>query len=151
MSYISSKPLDICKILSLGHDPQSGAVVLFSGEVRNHNKGKAVTHLYYEAYEEMATKMIEQIISDARAKWDLSKVACVHRTGRLNIGESAVVVVTSSAHRKEAYQANQYIIDRVKHEAPIWKKEFYEDGSHVWGNNCNCVSTEHELKNVSLD
>ena len=62
-----------------------------------------------------------------------------HRTGKVAIGETAVVVITASAHRSEAYAANRYIIDRIKHEAPIWKCEYYKDGSHEWGNNCNCA------------
>jgi len=135
---ITNAALDIGSILSLVQHPASGGVVLFSGEVRDHNRGKGVRYLEYEAHAPIAGKMIREIVDLAIQKWDLQAAFCCHRVGKLEIGESAVVVVTSSPHRKEAYEANQYIIDRVKHEAPIWKKEYYKDGTSKWGNNCNC-------------
>lgn len=135
---ISEDPIDLIYALSIGHDPKAGAVVLFSGEVRNHSHKKNVSHLEYEAYTPMARKAIREIVSDARGKWNLHQVVCIHRIGKVEIGESAVVVVTSSSHREDAYAANRYIIDRVKHEAPIWKKEYFEDGSYEWGHNCSC-------------
>ena len=111
--------------------------------LRNHNVGKAVDHLEYEAHVPMANKIIAGIIEDAHAKWDLHSALCQHRIGKLAVSDSAVIVVTASAHRSEAYDANRYIIDRVKHEATIWKKEVYADGSHAWGSNCNCGDPAH--------
>jgi molybdopterin synthase catalytic subunit len=135
---LSAEPLDLVAMLSRAHHPGAGAVVLFSGEVRDHNKGRAVSFLEYEAYAPLASKMIREILSMAREKWSLHVAVACHRTGRVAVGDIAVVVITASAHRSEAYAANQYIIDRIKHEAPIWKCENYVDGGAEWGNNCNC-------------
>jgi molybdopterin synthase catalytic subunit len=135
---LSATPLDIVELLAQAHHPQAGAVVLFSGEVRNHNNGMAVDYLEYEAHEAMATKMITNILADARAKWPLNIAVAQHRTGKVVVGETAVVVITASAHRTEAYEANQYIIDRIKHEATIWKCEYFSDGTKQWGGNCSC-------------
>lgn len=135
---ISATPIDIAALFGHAHHPAAGAVVLFSGEVRNHNNGQDVLCLEYEAHEAMAEKVIAQIIADACQKWPLNMAIAQHRIGRVGIGETAVVVITATAHRAEAYEANQYIIHRIKHEAPIWKCEYFTDGSKTWGNNCNC-------------
>jgi molybdopterin synthase catalytic subunit len=135
---ITTEPIDISALIGMAHHPKAGGIVLFSGEIRNHNSAKEVSYLEYEAFVPMAEKMIHEIIEAAKEKWNLHFACCVHRIGKLEICESAVVVVTSHSHRKESYEANQYIIDRVKHEAPIWKKEFYKDGSYHWGGNCHC-------------
>ena len=125
-------------MLAGAHHPGAGAVVLFSGEVRDSNHGRAVAYLEYEAHGPLAEKMIAEVLLEARTKWELQVAVARHRTGRVAVGDTAVVVITASAHRSEAYAANRYIIDRIKHEAPIWKCEHYADGSHEWGNNCNC-------------
>lgn len=118
--------------MTLAHDAKAGAIVLFSGEVRNHHEGQSVDFLEYEAHVEMASKAIFEIIKQAKQKWPLHYVHAQHRIGKVAISESAVVVVTSSAHRDAAYEANRYIIDRIKAEAPIWKKEFFSEGNGVW-------------------
>ena len=138
MKHITQEPIDIRQAIEVCRDPSAGAVVVFSGEVRNMNAGKEVSALEYEAYDVLANNLIGEVLAAAHAKWELTGANCVHRTGKLAIGDPAVVVVTASPHRKEAYAANQYIIDRVKHEAPIWKKEYYTDGASEWGSNCNC-------------
>jgi molybdopterin synthase catalytic subunit len=134
---ISSDPLDLIGMLSGAHHPGAGAVVLFSGEVRDNNKGRAVAFLEYDAYVPMAAGMIAGILATAKERWSLHVAIAQHRVGKVAIGDTAVVVITASAHRSEAYAANQYIIDRIKHEAPIWKCEHYADGTKEWGNNCN--------------
>jgi len=91
----------------------------------------------------MARKMISEIVAEAISQWGLTQAVCIHRTGKLAVTDCAVEVLTSSPHRQGAYEANKYIIDRVKHEAPIWKKEYYTDGSSVWGSNCNCSDPNH--------
>lgn len=116
--------------------PSMGGFVLFAGIVRDINEGKKVTHLEYEAYHEMANQMIETIIQDAFKTWDLEYAECIHRLGKLGLGDVAVLVNTGAVHRDEAYKANRYIIDRVKHEVPIWKKEYYVDGSSEWSKGC---------------
>ena len=136
--YISDKPLDIVGLLALSHDPKAGALVLFSGDVRDNNIDKDVSYLEYEAHTSLASKMIKEILEETVAKWNLNLAIAQHRIGRVGVGESAVVVITSSPHRKEAYQANRHIIDRIKHEVPIWKCEVFADGTTQWGNNCNC-------------
>lgn len=143
MKHIQHTPIHYAKLFDGFRDPNSGAVVLFSGEVRDNNKGKAVTHLEYEAYEPMAEKMISEILADATAKWQLNQAVCVHRVGTVDISGCAVVVITGSGHRAAAYEANRYIIDRVKNEVPIWKHEFYTDGTSEWGQNCDCSSPSH--------
>jgi molybdopterin synthase catalytic subunit len=142
---LSSAPLDIVGLLARAHHPGAGAVVLFSGEVRNSNKGQAVSFLEYEAYAPLATRLIEEILTEAREKWRLHIAIAQHRTGNVTVGDTAVIVITASAHRSEAYAANRYIIDRIKHEAPIWKCEHYADGSQEWGNNCNCHSVTGDV------
>ena len=136
--YISDESLDLVGLLKDAHHPAAGAVVLFSGEVRDHNGGKTVDYLEYEAHLSIASRMIEKILEDAREKWRLNIAIAQHRIGKVKISESAVVVITASAHRSEAYSANRYIIDRIKHEVPIWKCEIFTDGTKEWGGNCNC-------------
>ncbi len=140
---VSDAPIDLGEMIKLGHDVASGALVLFSGEVRNHNEGRGVVYLEYEAHKSMAEKSIREIIADAKERWPLNFALCVHRVGPVQLTECAVVVITSSVHRGEAYAANRYIIDRVKYEAPIWKREFFTDGTSKWGRNCEHPPGEH--------
>lgn len=144
MEHITFTPIAIANLLSSAHNPQAGAVVLFSGEVRNHHEGKSVEYLEYEAHGEMADVQIQKILDEALAKWDLHSVECIHRLGRINISESAVCVITASSHRKEAYEANRWIIDQVKHNVPIWKREFFTDGTTAWVMQCKGCEEEHE-------
>lgn len=132
-SFVSHSRLDLANLIQDFSQAHTGAIVLFSGEVRNSHLGKDVLYLEYEALEPLANKMIQAIIDEAFLKWDLHKVRCVHRIGKVDCGESAVVIITSSAHRNEAYQANRYLIDNIKSRVPIWKKEFFTDGTHTWG------------------
>ncbi len=135
---VTDQPIDLAGLLAAGHHPGAGAVVLFSGEVRDNNLGRPVSYLEYEAQVPLAEKMISEILAEAKEKWGLRAAIAQHRIGRVEIGETAVVVITAAPHRGEAYTANRYIIDRIKHEAPIWKCEYYSDGTKAWGNNCNC-------------
>ena len=137
-NHLSATAIDIPALLASAHHPKAGAIVLFSGETRDNSHGKEVDYLDYEAQEIMANKMISEIILQATTKWDLNIAIAVHRTGKVAVSETAVVVITASAHRSEAYAANRFIIDKIKHEAPIWKCEYFTDGSKEWGGNCNC-------------
>lgn len=141
--HITDYNIDFCNEYQKAKHASSGAIVMFSGDVRDWNRGKQVTHIAYEAYVPLAEKNIAHIIADAKHKWELNYAHCIHKVGVTGICETAVVVVTSSVHRKEAFLANRYIIDRVKNEAPIWKHEFYKDGSSEWGTNCDCAEPEH--------
>jgi len=141
--YISNEKIDLLKIIEGIHDERSGAIVIFSGEARNHNEGKAVDYLEYEVEINLAEKMIQQILQEATQKWKLHNAYCVHKVGKVGLCESAVVVITTCSHRKEAYAANQYIIDQVKHNVPIWKKEYFSDGTTEWSKGCKHTSHSH--------
>ena len=110
---------------------EDGAVVVFEGVVRNNSHGRRTCYLEYEAYEPMATRKMREIGSEARAKFEIARIAMIHRLGRLQIGETSVAIVVTAAHRRAAFAACQYAIDRLKRIVPIWKKEYFEDGS-VW-------------------
>ena len=138
MKHLSAHTINIPELLATAHHPKAGAVVLFSGETRDNSHDKEVAYLEYEAQESMAEKMIADILQQAVAKWNLNVAVAVHRTGKVSVSETAIVVITAAAHRSEAYAANRFIIDKIKHEAPIWKCEYFTDGSKQWGGNCNC-------------
>lgn len=140
MEHLSAHTIDIPALLALAHHPKAGAVVLFSGETRDNSNGKEVDYLDYEAQGSMAEKMIADILKQAMIKWNLNVAVAVHRTGKVEVSGTAVVVITASAHRSEAYAANRFIIDKIKHEAPIWKCEYFTDGTKEWGGNCNCAA-----------
>lgn len=144
MKVLTYEPIDIASLFASFHSPLTGAIVMFSGEVRNVNKGRMVEYLEYEAYESMAQKEILDILNYANKQWVLNKALCVHRLGRLEVSECAVLVLTASMHRADAYDANRYIIDAVKHKVPIWKKECFTDGTFEWGANCNCPEYGHQ-------
>jgi molybdopterin synthase catalytic subunit len=109
--------------------PQDGGLCLFVGVVRSENGGRPVEFLEYEAYEEMALPLMEQVEAETRARWPVTDVRLVHRLGRLEIGEASVAVAATSPHRAEAFAACRYAIDTLKAKVPIWKKEFYADGA----------------------
>ncbi len=110
----------------------SGAAVTFEGLVRNHNEGKAVSSLEYQAYPEMAEKIANQIINQSKKMYSTDEIFCVHRTGHLQIGEIAVFVLATSAHRKEAFNACEYLINEIKQQVPIWKREHYVNHDPEW-------------------
>jgi len=115
-------------------DQAAGAYATFEGWVRDHNDGRAVNKLDYEGYEALGIKEGERIVAAALDKFDIANACCVHRLGNLAIGDLAVWVGVSSAHRAEAFEACRFIIDEVKHRVPIWKKEHYADGDSGWVN-----------------
>lgn len=111
----------------------AGGIVTFIGNVRNHSLSKAVNYLDFEAYEPMAIKVLNEIALEIRAQLPVNKIYIAHRLGKVDIGESAVIIACSAGHRAEAFDATEYIIDQLKERVPIWKKEFWLDGSH-WVN-----------------
>ena len=130
--HITQQKIDTEALLATAYHQAAGAVVLFLGNIRNHHLGDAVEQVYYEAHLKMAEASIVKILVDAKKKWALHYAHSVHRVGTLKVSETAVLVVTSASHRQESYQANRYIIDRIKQESPIWKKESLADGSQRW-------------------
>lgn len=128
---ITSAPISPEAIVDKVRGEGYGALVTFVGTIRGQSQGKKVLYMEYEAYKEMAEKKLRQIGEEIRARWGLKDVALCHRVGRVGVGETALVVVVAALHRKEAFEACQYAIDRVKRIVPLWKKEVREDAG-VW-------------------
>ena len=130
---IAFAPLEIAEIYALADDGANGAIVVMSGTVRNQTDGKPVLSLEYQAYEPMAIAVFQDIARQIRATWcDVNRVVIHHRIGHLTIGEISVLIAVGCPHRAEAFAACQYGIDTLKHNAPIWKKEHWADGSSTW-------------------
>ncbi len=128
MIEITNQPLLVQPIIDHIKQKHHGALVSFIGTVRDNAEGKRVLSLEYEAYPEMARKKLEEICLVINHRWH-GDVDIVHRIGRIEVGDTAVIIIVGAAHREEAFAACQYAIDRIKEVVPIWKKEFYEDGS----------------------
>jgi molybdopterin synthase catalytic subunit len=130
---ITIAPLSIEEIYALADEPANGAVVLMSGMVRDRTDGKPVISLEYQAYQPMALRVFQQIAAEIRDRWpEVNRVVIHHRIGHLEIGEISVLVAVGCPHRSEAFDACRYGIDTLKHNAPIWKKEHWADGSSSW-------------------
>ena len=121
------EPIDLTALQATR--PADGALCLFVGVVRDHNEGRRVLRLEYEAYEEMALPLMDQIAAETRRRWPVTDVRIVHRLGRLEIGEASVAIAVTAPHRGAAFEACRYAIDTLKATVPIWKKEFYADGA----------------------
>lgn len=126
---VTAEPLDARAVEALVAGPSVGAVVTFTGTVRDHARGNGVVALDYEAYPAAAEKMLARIAEEIRERWGIEHVAIAHRTGYLTPGEASVVIAVASSHRGEAFAACEYAIDRIKEIVPIWKKEHYADGA----------------------
>lgn len=131
---ITREPIDIASLRKQLLAGESGAVVIFDGVTRNNTKGRRTLYLEYEGYTEMALKTMAQIASEVHDKWPINRVGIIHRLGRIEISESSVVIIVTSAHRRAAFEACHYAIDRLKKIVPIWKKEYFVDGE-VWVEN----------------
>jgi molybdopterin synthase catalytic subunit len=108
--------------------PAAGAIDLFLGVVRDTNLGRRVGHLVYEAYPSMAEKVMAEIAAEAKERFGLEECAILHRTGRLEIGETSLLIAISSAHRASAFEGGRWLVDTIKKKVPVWKKEVWEDG-----------------------
>jgi len=128
---VTSEPLDSNALAALVDANGDGAVVTFAGLVRDHNQGRQVQFLEYEAYEPLAIRALQRIVDEARELWPGARIAVHHRLGRLEIGEASVVIAAASAHRADAFAACRYTIERVKQIVPIWKHEHFAGGD-VW-------------------
>jgi molybdopterin synthase catalytic subunit len=127
---VTADPLDLADHHGFVADPAAGCSVVFTGIVRNHAPGKqGVTHLEYEAYAGVVEDKIAEVVAEARSRWAVLRIAVSHRTGTVAVGEPAVVVAVSGAHRSETFEAARYLIDEVKRRAPIWKKEHWPGGA----------------------
>lgn len=126
-------PLSLEEVYALADDPANGAIVVMSGTVRQQTEGKKVRYLEYQAYEPMALEIFRHIGVNIHQQWsDTNRVVIHHRIGKLQIGEISVLVAVGCPHRTEAFEACRYAIDTLKHNAPIWKKEHWTDGSSTW-------------------
>lgn len=139
---VTDAPLDAAPLAALVQAPEMGAVVTFAGVVRDNFGGRQTAYLEYEAYASMAETVLARIAAEARERWGIGAIAVHHRIGRLEIGETAVLVVVAAPHRHEAFAAAEWVMDRIKEVAPIWKKEHWADGAAEW------VGDEKERKNI---
>ncbi len=132
MIQLTEEPIDVDFVLREAGSDEAGAVVLFLGTVRRTTGDKQTEWLQYECHPEMANSKLAETESEARAKWPLQRCVIVHRLGRLSVGQTSVAIAVSSAHRREAFEAGQWLIDRIKQIVPIWKEENYTDGTSDW-------------------
>lgn len=129
---VTREPIRVPDVLGRVGAATDGAVVLFLGVVRDHNDGAAVTGLTYDAYDAMATQVLEEIAGEAAERLGTDRVAVVHRTGELAIGDVSVAIAASSPHRAESFDAARYVIEEIKKRLPVWKKEHYVESESRW-------------------
>jgi molybdopterin synthase catalytic subunit len=129
---ISAVPIDVAHLRCALETSGTGAVVCFEGRVRDRNDGRAVNGLSYQAYAELAESEGRRIVEEARTRFEVERIVCVHRTGDLALGEVAVWAGVSAGHRAAAFDACRYVIDQVKARVPIWKREHYAEGMSEW-------------------
>ena len=128
---LTREVLRVDAVTAVMREASDGALVIFDGFVRDNFKGRRTTHLEYEAYEQMALGKMREIATQMRERFEVNRIAMVHRLGRLEVGETSIVIAVTAAHRAAAFDACRYAIDTLKRTVPIWKKEFFADGS-VW-------------------
>jgi len=131
MIVITEQPLEPNILTDAVRGDTDGAVITFEGVTRNHNDGRGVEYLEYEAYRPMADEKLQELIDEIKDRWEIDKVAVAHRIGRVDIGELSLVIAVSAAHRRPAFEATLHFVDRLKEVVPIWKKEYFE-GGEVW-------------------
>ena len=131
MPFLTDYPIDLTALHAAVQAPGRGAVAAFLGLVRDHHQGRAVLRLDYSAYGPMAEAECARIVAEAETRWQVA-VALQHRIGALTIGDAAVAVVAASAHRDEAFAACRFLIEEVKRRVPVWKREYYADGTVAW-------------------
>jgi molybdopterin synthase catalytic subunit len=132
MFKITGEEIELGDVIRAVEAGDAGAIVHFLGIVRNNTEGREVSYLEYEAYPPMAEKKMAEIAQEIHEKWGLDRVAMIHRVGRLEIGEVSVAVAVASPHRKDAFEACHYAMNRLKQIVPIWKREVWVDGEEEW-------------------
>ena len=146
---VTADPLDLARLTAAVAAPDCGAVATFIGTVRDHNTGRRVLWLVYEAYEPLARKTLAQIGKEAAAQWPAVRLAIHHRTGRLAIGEASVVIAAGSPHRADAFAACRYAIERIKQIVPIWKHEHFE-GGEIWIEGATADPADEAARQLAL-
>ena len=132
MIELTSEPIDTTGLLERVRSPAAGAIVLFAGTTRELTDGRQTAWLEYESYGEMARQQLERLAIEARARWPIVGLAMAHRVGRVPLTETSVAVVVSTAHRTDAFEAGKWLIDELKQQVPIWKREHFADGQTEW-------------------
>jgi len=130
--HVGPEEIDSTKLLSRVGSDEDGAAILFIGVVRNHADGRPVSGMRYDSYVEMSQHELKSIAAEAAERLGTDRLAVEHRTGELQIGEISVAIAVSSPHRAESFDATRYIIEEIKKRLPVWKKEYYEDGTDSW-------------------
>ena len=142
MIEITSEPIDLSKLLPLVNDPECGAQVMFVGTTRQWTGDVETAYLEYEAYEPLALQKMKELEAVARKRWPLRQAVLVHRVGRVEVMEPSVAVIVACPHRSEAFEAAKWLIDELKHQVPIWKREHYVQHGPEWihptSGSCNC-------------
>ena len=146
---MSTSPLDAAQVAAAVSGPESGAVVTFIGTVRNHNAGRRVLFLEYEAFVPLAVKSFEQIAGEAAGRWPSVTLAIHHRVGRLDVGDASVIIAGASPHRADAFAASRYSIERIKQISPIWKHEHFE-GGEVWIEGATADPTDEAARDAAM-
>jgi len=131
MFCVTQKAINLQELVEYVTDPEAGAIATFIGTTRNNNEGRKVISLDYEAYPEMAEKELARLGEEAKIKWNIRRMAIVHRIGPVQITEPSVIIAVSAAHRSDAFEACRFAIEEIKKSIPIWKKEIFE-GGEVW-------------------
>lgn len=145
MVSIVSESIDVNAIVNAVGRSSAGAIDVFIGTTRDNSQGRKVLQLEYEAYAPMATKKMEMIEREAAERWEIQQIAMVHRVGIVPPGEASVVIAVSSAHRDEAFKACRYLIDRLKEVVPIWKREYFADGTVEWSQHTHEQNTAGQI------
>jgi molybdopterin synthase catalytic subunit len=146
---VTSAPLALEAVVRAVDGPGSGAVATFLGLVRDHNQGRRVLFLDYEAYAPLAEKALALIVAEAQSRWPGARMAIHHRTGRIEIGEASVVIAVATPHRADAFAACRYAIERIKQIVPIWKHEHFE-GGEVWIEGATADATDEAARQAAL-
>jgi molybdopterin synthase catalytic subunit len=149
LTAITTEPLNLAALIDGVQARGIGAVAAFLGLVRDHNQGRRVLYLEYEAYEPLAERALERICEEARDRWSSATLAVHHRTGRLAIGEASIAIVAVSPHRADAFAACRYAIERVKQIVPIWKHEYFEGGD-VWVEGATADPDDREARETAM-
>jgi molybdopterin synthase catalytic subunit len=148
--HVGEAPLDAAAVAGVVASPAAGAVVTFLGIVRDHNAGRTVRFLDYEAFAPLAVKSFERVAAEAAERWPSVALAIHHRSGRVQIGEASVVIAAASAHRADAYAVSRYAIERIKQISPIWKHEHF-DGGDVWIEGATADPDDEAARQTALE
>jgi molybdopterin synthase catalytic subunit len=132
MIELTTEPIDAARLLAQATSPQAGAVILFLGTTRELTAGRRTVTLDYEAYDAMAEQKLAELEAEARRRWPIVECLIVHRIGRVPLAEASVAIVVSTPHRADAFAAGQWLIDTLKQDVPIWKREAWADGTTEW-------------------